>query len=178
MKGIRYLLILAGLMLVSCLPLQAEEEEGDAEANLPKSGVLSRSVKGGYQSKDVNVPWGTEESPAKETSPITGSVSKLSDKAWKMKLFNNSEESTYSADVRVNQYNLRGVKIKSDYFSYTLKPGESTERDVSASASTVDSQLELVSWKNLTPKKEKKDEQQEKKGAQTTARNPPVPVKK
>jgi hypothetical protein len=126
---------------------------------LPKSGILSRSLDTGYQSKDVNLPWGYGEKDKVRDEdsgqpPITGSVSKVSERQWIMRVFNNSEDS-YSVDLKVTQRDNRDTVLKTDSYSYNLKPGEKAERNISSYANTADAQLALVSWRKLSSAKKK-----------------------
>ena len=98
----------------------------NAEKVLPKSGSLSSTVTGGYRgSMGVDVPWGENVLSEEPTSPITGSVSRVSPGQWVMRVFNNSED-RYSVNLEVAQYNIRGAQIKGDSFSYTLKAKEAS----------------------------------------------------
>ena len=120
---------------------------------LPSSGVLSRSVTSGATASKVALPWGMDKNSAglEEGAPITGSVSKVSDRMWTLKLFNTSKDD-YSLDVRVVQRAAGGGITKTDSFSYRMKAGATVSRQVSAVPSTVDAQLVLVNWKNLSKK--------------------------
>ena len=100
----------------------------------------------------VDIPWGENVLSEEPTSPITGSVSRVSPGQWVMRVFNNSED-RYSVNLEVAQYNIRGAKIKGDSFSYTLKPKETAERPINAESSTDRCELNLKSWKNLSEKK-------------------------
>lgn len=124
---------------------------------LPQRGLLSRSSTFGYSTKTTPGVWGAEGAPSESGSPITGSISKKSDREWVARLFNNSED-IYVVSVEVKQMNAQGKRERSDSFSARLGPNESAERSLSATARTVDAQLELRSWKNLSEKKRQADE--------------------
>ena len=132
----------------------AEQGKGNGKPKeeFPKSGVLSRSVTTGYDSRNVEMPWTKKGASTglDEVAPISGSVSKISNKQWRMKVFNNTED-TYSVSLKVVQVTASGSYLKSDSFSYTLKPKQSEERTVSSTEATADASLELLSWKKLTP---------------------------
>ena len=119
---------------------------------LPKSGVLSRSLTTGYQSTNVDMPWNEKNAALTQQAPVTGSVSRISPREWRMRVFNNSQD-TYSVNLRVRQLSNSGAQLRSDSFSYTLKGGESAERALAAAFNSEDAILVLDSWRNLTPKK-------------------------
>lgn len=148
--GMSVLLLVAG-----ALPAAAENEtKAEKKEELPKSGVLSRSgtAGGGRKSTTVAMPWGGVDQASQSTAPIAGSVSKISAREWKAFIVNNSED-TYEVDVRVVQLDKRGTQVKTDSFSYTLKPKQAVERMVAATFSTMDAQLMLERWKLLSAKK-------------------------
>ncbi len=130
------------------MPAQAQERGAAAEEEeLPESGTLSTSRTQGYVgSEAVDEPWGGVDASGETKSPISGSVSKISAREWKMFVKSNSEFKVY-ASVQVVQYALNGAKVKTDNFSYTLKPGESVERQVYATPQTASADLKLVSYK-------------------------------
>jgi|GEM_PF-1810736 len=143
---------------------QAKASRGEVKEKkeeLPKSGVLSRSLGTGYQSTNVDMPWGSDGKDsaggaASGRPPISGSVSKVSPAQWLMRVFNNSEDS-YSVNLRVIQRDMRGTVLKSDSFSYNLRPGQKAERSISSYRNTADAELNLVSWKKLSPPKKAED---------------------
>ncbi len=139
------------------------EAKAPTPTPLPQSGVLSRSSTFGYNTKIVEGAWGSE-SDASSKPPITGSISKVSDREWVAKLFNNSED-TYTVSVEVKQMNAAGKRERSDSFSARLGPNENTERTLGATARTVDAELELRNWKNISELKRKSAE----KSADATA---------
>lgn len=146
---------IAGAFLL-CLGAAGALAEGDKDksAEAPKSGVLSRTMDTGYQSTNVDMPWGWEqEGPEGKVAggepPISGSVSKISAREWVMRVFNNSADA-YSVNLRVQQRDTRGAVLKTDSFSYALKPGEGAERKISSYPNTADAQLSLVSWRKLS----------------------------
>lgn len=149
----RYLFSIVFTVMLGLIvqPVLAEKEE----AELPQSGSLASSVAGGYGNSKVAEPWGG--SVIEGNAPLAGSVSKLSDREWRMRLFNNSED-TYDASVEVVQYDQRGSRLKSDNFSFRIKGGNSVERTVSSRSSTYNAEVKLKSWKNLTPKKDEEEE--------------------
>lgn len=113
--------------------------------NLPKSGVLSRSAQTGYGNKSYEVPWGPETGGTNEQTPLAGSVSKLSERELLAKVFNNSDQ-TYSISAKVLQYNARGVQIRSDSFSATIKPKSSYERRVPRGIGAEDIRFSMENW--------------------------------
>lgn len=117
---------------------------------LPQRGLLSKSSTFGYNTKLVESTWGSEDS-GKSEAPIAGSVSKRSDREWVARLYNNSDD-VYSVSVEVRQLNAQGKRERSDSFSARISPQGSYERSLSSTARTVDAELELRSWKNLSAK--------------------------
>ena len=96
------------------------------------------------------MPWNEKsKSTVPGEAPVSGSVSKISDREWRMRLFNNTDDD-YSVDVKVQQNNASGNTLKYDNFSYRLKAKQSVERSVSSTPATADAQLVLLNWKNLT----------------------------
>lgn len=139
---------------------------------LPRSGTLSGTSVSGTGGKSVDAPWGSED-VINGGAPISGSVSKVSERQWNMRIFNNSED-TYSVDLEVAQLNERNTKVKSDHYSYTLRPKQTAERSISAYSNTKQCTLNLLSWKNLT--EHKKDAEPTKTAATASApaaKNPP-----
>lgn len=127
-----------------------ESKEGSKkEQELPKSGSLSSTISGVHGSRNVPGPWGGSSARTEDkAAPISGSVSKVSAREWRARIFNNSED-TYSVNLAVHQFDRNDKKIKSDSFSYTLKPGQSVDRPISALATTEQCSLDLLSWKKL-----------------------------
>ncbi|MBX7136679.1 MAG: hypothetical protein K1X83_01755 [Oligoflexia bacterium] len=124
------------------------------DKQLPKSGSLSSSgdmTAGG--SAKVGLPWGSDTFSG-ANAPIGGSVFRTSPREWTMKLANNSKD-TYSASVAVYQYDKNQRKIKTDNFSYTLKPGQTTQRAIGSAISSTVADLSLLSWKKIGGKTEK-----------------------
>ena len=141
-------LIILSLSFFFSSALSAEEKKEKPTPELPKSGSLSSTVSGVYDSRVVPGPWGGVDPSGESSSPISGSVSRVSANKWVMKVFNNSDD-TYSVNLAVHQFNLTGSKIKSDSFSYNLKPGESAQRDITSLAQTEQCSLDLVSWRKI-----------------------------
>lgn len=119
-----------------------------ASPTLPKSGVLSRSLIDVSDSRSVGMPVGGVDAQGGEAAPISGSVSRLSAREWKMRVFNNTDE-TYSVSLEVEQRSASGTRIKGDSYSYTLKGKESKEQQIAAYANTVDCILTLKSWRRV-----------------------------
>lgn len=134
-------------LVVSASSAQMRDEE------LPSSGTLSGTYTGGNEGVTVPGVWGKDNDVlSNDQPPITGSVSQINRQLWKMRIFNNSEDD-YSVSVKVNQFDKRKKKIKSDTYSYTLRAGENKVRDVRAKSNTDTASLELLHWKNLSKRK-------------------------
>ena len=127
---------------------KAVENKEKKKEELPQKGVLSTTVTKSYKNAKLDIPWGSTDAVGGGVSPITGSVSRFSEKEWLVKVFNNSDK-RYSFNVKVTQYSDRGSQVKSDSFSYTLKPKESVDRKLSRSSGARDAQLSLEGWKAL-----------------------------
>lgn len=126
------------------------KKQDKKKKELPKSGTLASSTTTGYTSRNFDMAWGTES--GQERAPLSGSVSRTSQSDWVAKIFNNSEDK-YSASILVVQFDGRATRLKSDSFSVLLKPGEHSERVIKAAPGSVDAQVNLESWRNLTPKR-------------------------
>jgi len=112
---------------------------------LPQRGVLSDSVSG-YDMQSGGM-WGGQSVSAKEkVAPIAGSVSKLSNTEWLMKVFNNSKE-PYQVGVAIVQYNIDGHKVGALHYQYSLDAGKSVERKIKVSTTVDRCVLELERWK-------------------------------
>ena len=75
-----------------------------------------------------------------------------------MKVFNNSKDQ-YSVNLDVIQSDVSGATVKSDSYSYNLKPGRSEQRAVSAGIGARDAALNLRSYRNLSAERRKREEQ-------------------
>jgi hypothetical protein len=144
------------LTLLTFLMLQIgtiEAEEKKEESSFPQTGTLASSNPGS-KTNSVDV-WSDEN--AKDTSqapPISGSVSKVNGKDWIAKIFNNSD-APISANIAVVQLDKLNRKLNTQYFSVSLKPGESVDRKVNASSTTNQCYVELRGWKKKSVKSQK-----------------------
>lgn len=128
----------------------AQPSKLDAESKilkeLPKSGTLSNSVTNGSSATKADGAWGVD-SLATASAPIGGSTSRVSDREWMMKVFNNSEKKSFRVQVELVQLDKAGARIKGDSFTYTLKPQSSAERSIAVQSNTKNCSLNLVDWK-------------------------------
>ncbi len=146
----RKLIVTALLLAVpSLVSAQIEDPK-----RLPRSGNLSTSLKAGSAMSTVPEPFGGDDISGDKLPPITGSVSRTGRDTWTMKVFNNTKDE-YSVDLDVIQVNPRGATVKTDSFSYRLKPGESEQEKVSTGIGAMDAELNLRSWKNLSAQRRK-----------------------
>lgn len=127
----------------------AEKEEQD----LPRSGSLASTMTSGQEDVVVDQPWGDDDITGKNPPPISGSISRLNQRKWLMKVFNNTKD-RYSVDVEVVQFNERGSRLRSDYFSYTLDGNQSVEREVPSAMNVTECQVNLRDWKKYEKKKD------------------------
>lgn len=150
--------ILVFTLLLAAGTVAADEKK--KERNLPSTGVLSGSYLGGNEGVVVPGQWGKEDVDifTETSSPITGSVSRVNARDWVMRVFNKSED-TYSFTVRVIQKDKNNRSVKSDTYSYRLEGGGSEEMNFTARTNTEQAELQLVQWKNLTPKDDEEEEQ-------------------
>jgi hypothetical protein len=147
MRRLASLLIVAVLCAVSSGAFAAPKEK-----ELPKSGNLSTSVMSGAATTEVPDPFGGVDLGDAESAPITGSVSRIDEDTWRMRVFNNSQD-VYSVNLGVQQRDDTGRVIKTDNFSYTLKGGASAEQSITSASGAFEAALDLRSYRKLTKTK-------------------------
>ena len=144
------LVVIALIALCSAAQLVAQEEKKeDPYANLPKKGSLAGSLDSGYGNTSIEGPWGGTSTEGENGSPIQGSVSKLDERTWMMKVFNNSEDK-FRVTLQVAQYSVDNKKLKTNTYSYTLAGKGSVDRRISTHPSTAHCVLNLTNWKHLS----------------------------
>ncbi len=148
--GVTALVLVVIAAAASLSRVEAEEGAASKATPLPRSGSLSTSISTGAVNQKIPDVWGGVD--GKDEAPIAGSVSRLNPSTWQMKVFNNSKD-TYSANLGVVQRNSRGSVVKSDSFSYTLRPNQSESRTIAAGLNATEAALDLRSFKNLSQKK-------------------------
>lgn len=142
------LLLGLGLVLSSFSAFAQEKKD-----KLPRSGNLASTLTRGGEDVAVDGPWGDNDISGREPPPISGSISRIAQRTWLMKVFNNTKD-RYSVDLEVVQFNQRGTRLRGDYFSYTLDGGQSIERKVMASSNVTECQVNLRNWRKYeAPKK-------------------------
>jgi hypothetical protein len=124
----------------------------EKEKDLPKSGNLSTSVTSGAASSTFPDPFGGVGIADEDSAPITGSVSRIDEDTWRMRVFNNSQD-VYSVNLGVKQRDDRGATVKTDNFSYTLKPGASAEQTIQSASGAMEADLDLRSYRKVTKAK-------------------------
>lgn len=127
------------------------------DKDLPKSGSLSSTRMTGQVSNAVPEPFGVVDPSGKEISPITGSVSRINNDTWEMKVLNNSKSETYSVDVEVIQRDDGGRVVKKDAYTYNLQPESSNGRRVMSGLNVRQAELNLVKYKNVTRRSKSAD---------------------
>lgn len=137
------------LSALVCASASAQLED---PSKLPSSGNLSTSLKSGAAVAEIPEPFGGDDISGDRLAPITGSVSRATRDSWSMKVFNNTQDE-YSVDVDVLQLNTGGQTVKTDSFSYHLKPGHSEQEMISAGIGARDAELNLRRWRNLSQEK-------------------------
>lgn len=131
---------------------QAQGEE--AEEKLPQTGTLSST--GNTGSNDG--VWGKKNVLSDEVPPVSGTVNcNPRTRRGVVKVFNNSEDSTYSINVVVEKTGGMGggVQGRSPY-SFTLAPGKQAEREFSVSSTVEDCTLQLRGYTERGKKKKPK----------------------
>jgi len=134
---------------VFVLPFAAFAEDHH-ERKLPGSGMLSRTQQGG-NNVSIDGVWGRDPSSSdpKNAPPITGSVSRDEQgKKWRLSVANSTKD-TYRAELELIQLDAASKKLKSDFFSFTLKGGATSARDVDAQGRSRNAEVRLVSWKKI-----------------------------
>lgn len=132
-------------------PAAHATETPKPEKKMPKSGVIASTIPGGYGRQGFPT-WSDADIQGKEAPPISGSVSRVGQKDWKLVVVNNSEDH-YSCSIKVAQITRSGSTAKSDSFTLSLKAGERVERPVSGSESAVGATVILESFKKTAAKK-------------------------
>ncbi len=129
----------------------AAEEKKKKKKELPSSGTLSQTRTAGTSGSFVPAPWG-DDVLSDEAPPIGGSVSRVGARDWVMKVVNNTKD-TYTVSLELVQLGRGSKPLKSDYYSYTLKPEAKVERKFSTNQNVADCALKLTKWKNVSKKK-------------------------
>jgi len=119
-------------------------EQEREEIDLPSAGTLF-STSTGSTNRIVNAPWGGINSGGRISAPITGSVSRTAPREWTVRVTNSSEDE-YSVSLELVQYRTAGPRVTSDNFSYTLKPGQSVDRQVRAHINATEVDLNINRW--------------------------------
>jgi hypothetical protein len=147
------IIILVLISVFNPTSLIADEKEQD-QRNLPKSGILSGSFRTSGSGMNVQDGWGREDTDmfSEDKSPITGSVSRVNARDWAIRVYNNSEDK-YSLSVRVTEFDKNKKPINTMTRSYTMDGKSNRSENFTARFNTEQAQLELVSWRNLTPPK-------------------------
>lgn len=152
------MILCAGVALAADEAVPAEKQ--DPYKDLPKRGSLAGSIDSGYGNTTVEGPWGGVDTEGENSSPIQGSVTKLDERTWLLKLFNNAEDK-FRVNVEVVQYNLQNKRVKSNNFSFSIAGGESVERRITASPVTAHCVVNLRDWKAYPKQKSSKEIKEE-----------------
>lgn len=138
------LLLTLGTLLLVNLALADGKEEFPTSGNLATTFAVPTS-RGSFSGPLANTKG---KDISFDESPISGSVSKVTPTKWAANVSNTSKDS-FSVRVEVVQYDAGHSRIKSDYFSYTLAPGQSKSADVSVTGRMASCELNLLSVKKL-----------------------------
>lgn len=117
------------------------------EQKLPQRGVISSATQGGAgESIDL---WGDQDITSGQKNPLSGSVFKLQDGKWGLRLVNNSTGAAYSGTVKIEQLDTLGQVVKGDSFSFSLAPGQTIERSAYGVSTVKNARLVLESWQKV-----------------------------
>jgi hypothetical protein len=140
-----------GVLIVGNEAIAAPQATPKAVAgDLPRSGELSRSINSGDPARRVPDTFGGIDILGNDQRALSGSVSRVDQEYWSVRVFNNSSDDTFSVNVGVKQFNEAGGVVKTDYFSYHLKPHTSTEQTVQAAPGASEASLELRNYRKTT----------------------------
>ena len=139
-------------LLVTAIPvsLASLAHADDAKPKkLPKSGLLASTSISGAGNTIVSDTFGGEDLTGTDIAPITGSVSRIDEKTWGFKVFNNSDD-TYSFSVDLTQKTDAGAAITTSSYSFQLRPKSSDSRQVQSVLRAAGADLVLRTYRNLT----------------------------
>jgi hypothetical protein len=150
--------LLVGAMLIelSASIAQLATAEDAASKPLPKSGLLAVSSVSGASTSVTGDLFGGEDIFGDVKAPITGSISRRGEDAWRFSVSNNSQD-RYSVNIDVVQKNDSLSKVAFASYSYTLSPGQTAGQDVRAALGAMRAELHLRSYRNLTTKPKPKE---------------------
>lgn len=140
----RRTLIIGTLLVFFSASISCAQEKPAEEKKLPRTGNLAGTTSAG--SVDFV---GNDDAYGGQLNDIGGSVSKVRPGRFTVRVFNNSESDTYSAHFVLKHLNVKGERIKSESFSYTLAPKKTAERTVSTGPLTDNMMLSLDSVKSV-----------------------------
>jgi hypothetical protein len=141
-----------GMAFFLCCSALADDAQPERK-RLPKSGMLAVSSISGAGNSVVSDVFGGEDIFGKELPPISGSVSRHGESAWRFSVRNNSKD-RYSVNLDLVQKNETGSTVKFSSYSYTLRPGQSDGEEVAAGLGARLAELTLRSYRNLTEQEE------------------------
>ncbi|NMC63758.1 MAG: hypothetical protein GYA55_11400 [SAR324 cluster bacterium] len=130
--------------IVDLSPTAVSKEK--KKLKLPKTGVLASTIETGDTDLKTNMPWGAGKQVDTIKVPIGASIVK-NENYWNVRISNNSKDRSFSLSAELAQYSSSGQKVKSDPFSYSLQPGQSVERRVTAASNVYQAQVNLTDWK-------------------------------
>ena len=140
------------------------------DKDLPTRGSLSTTFNTGRSVSTAPEPFGFDELRRDEVSPLSGSISKVTEGHLELKVFNNSKTDTYSVNVEALQLNESLSVVKRDVFSYILPPNGSKQQTLIAAPGAKGAELNLEKYTNLTERKRKA-------AARATPASSPTPSK-
>ncbi len=142
------------LLLLNFNAAFAKDDDGKT---LSQQGVLASSI-GSAGNVDVSIPdtWGGVKIEGKSGAPITAGVIKKSDTLWDLKAENVSSDE-YKFTLELIQFSKDGKKIKNVVLPFLLKPKTSKAIPVTVSSFAQDYVVNILSWKKIENKKNKKE---------------------
>ncbi len=160
MKKTLTILLLAGLAVPVAVPsptLYAETTALDAvpqvapsptkkKLNLPRTGEIASLVITDQDNVDAPMPWGADNQIGDLGSPIMGSITHVGEN-WIVRITNSTDDRTLNASFNLKQFDSRGRTVRSEPFTYSLRPKESVERRVRAALRISRVTLDLTDWK-------------------------------
>lgn len=140
--------IVSLVILVLCLGINAYCED---VFEMPESGTLARSsstARGGGH----NAPAGGVSLDEESSSPLSGSVRRVSNSEFEYTVSNSSEDK-YSVSVALDQYNKSGKKLRTSRSQVYLSANQKVSRKLRVVPSVESIALQLVKWKKKTKTK-------------------------
>ena len=127
-----------------------------SKEKLPQRGVLLSSLSN-VSANDVKIPpvWGGVSLDGDKEAPITAQINKKSSTSWDLIAKNNSKDK-YVFSLEFIQFSDDGKQVKKNIFPFSLGPNTSKTVEIVPSDRGEDYMVNIISWKKIEIKKEKK----------------------